>query len=91
MKMLIDVTFDPATTTFEFSYDRNYKSSGSFVMCFSNIPVPMVWGVKYNLALHFRIRNARDMIWGFEEEWYDGPIWLLGFGKYALFVWNESY
>jgi len=40
-------------------------------------------------ALHLLLPRS-EWVWGLQEDWYDGPQFLLGAGPFALLTWEGS-
>ena len=44
-----------------------------------------------NHCVHFFPKNKNDRMWGYHEDWYDGPKYLFGLGPFALFCGDVDY
>lgn len=44
-----------------------------------------------NLDLDIHVLPLKDIVWGYHEEWYDGPLYCLGFGPLLMFAWATQY
>lgn len=46
--------------------------------------IALSWGEK---CLHLYVQKHHRQ-WGYSEDWYDGPFYLFGLGRWLLFVWR---
>lgn len=47
--------------------------------------------LNYNASFHFLMRKSHRKLWGYEESWYNGPLYFLGCGPLFLFCAMEHY
>jgi hypothetical protein len=39
------------------------------------------------VTFHFVVDERSDIIWGFRREWYNGPWYTVGFGRFLQINW----
>lgn len=44
----------------------------------------------YGFSVHFFLREGFGNIWGLYKDWYDGPLYELGLGKYLSITWGYN-
>lgn len=42
-------------------------------------------------TLHLGVWKSSGWVWGYEEDWWDGPLPMLGAGPLFLFCWMYSF